>query len=144
MHRTLVTPSADAASRSPLSAMRLRSRPVICIIGSTSRSISSRAAATGDIAIFAPAESVRLKASTTPRSDSARRNSGRRSAPFGGFQFGGHREPAGCEGVSELLQRKTPVGGRWSFRAPQGTPLRVASMPAFSVSSTIYPKLAFV
>ena len=49
------------------------------------RSIIKCAAAMGAIVMFAPAESVTLKARTIPLSDSARRISGPRSVPFGGF-----------------------------------------------------------
>ena len=49
------------------------------------RSASSRAAPMGAMDIFDPAESVRLKAVTEPRSDSAFANRGTSPVPFGGF-----------------------------------------------------------
>ena len=85
MQSTLFTPSAEAASSSPSSAMRLRSRPVTWSIGSNPLSSIRWAAEIGAIVMLAPAESVRLKASTMPFSASACLNRTPRSVPFGGF-----------------------------------------------------------
>ena len=85
MHSTLVRPSAAAASSSDCSAMRFRSLQVTCRIVSMPRSDSSRAAPMGAMDIFDPAESVRLKAVTAPRSDSAFLKRGPSPVPLGGF-----------------------------------------------------------
>ena len=65
--------------------MRLRSRPVTCRMGSIPLSSIRWAAAIGAMVMLAPAESVRLKASTMPPSARASANRGPRSAPLGGL-----------------------------------------------------------
>ena len=66
-------PSAAAPINSPCSARRFRSRQVICRIGSISAPIRIAAAASAPIWARAPAPSVTLTASASPRSGAALR-----------------------------------------------------------------------
>src|SRR5215470_16907876 len=65
-------------------AMRLRSRAVICTMGSSPRSCSRCATALGSTPMRARGDSVRLTASTQPFSSSALANRSDRSMPLGG------------------------------------------------------------
>ena len=108
MQSTLFTPRAEAASSSPSSAMRLRSRPVTWSIGSNPMSSMRWAAAIGAIVIFAPAESVRLKASTIPLRAFGVLKQRAKVGALWRIQFGGYDKPAG-------IQR---FGKRWQLCLP--------------------------
>ena len=84
MKAMLRTPSAQAPSRSAWIAIRFRSRPVICMIGSTPWSSRMWATAIGAIAIRAAWESVTLNASTWRLKPRARSTSESSDVPFGG------------------------------------------------------------
>ncbi len=84
MNRKLPTPSSAAPSRSAWIAIRFRSRAVTWTMGSTPRSISSRATAFGSTAMRARGDSVRLMASAYPFRASAFAKSSVRSVPLGG------------------------------------------------------------
>lgn len=82
--RTFGMPRAAAESRSDCRAMRLRSRQVSCMTGSTPASRTSRLPAMLDIRTWALWLSVTLAASTHPRSSAALRVIAPGSAPRGG------------------------------------------------------------
>ena len=81
---TLGMPRAAADSRSDWSAMRLRSRQVTCMTGSTPAARARRLPAQLDSRACAPWPSVMLTASTQPRSGSTLRRTASGSAPRGG------------------------------------------------------------
>src|SRR5579862_5211509 len=85
MTRIVRMPSAAAPSRSDWSAMRLRSRQVICMTGSSPAASTARLPAQLASRTFEPWLSVMLTASTQPRSNVAARVIGSVLAPRGGL-----------------------------------------------------------
>jgi hypothetical protein len=85
MTKMLRMPSEEAPSRSDCSAMRLRSRQVICITGSSPAARTARLAAQLAIRAFEPWLSVTLTASTQSRSSAAVFVTGSVPAPRGGL-----------------------------------------------------------
>src|SRR5215831_19508277 len=117
-------PRAAADSRSDWSAMRLRSRQVTCMTGSTPAARASRLPAQLDSRACAPWPSVMLTASTKPRSGSTFRRTASGSAPRGG------PTPGSCAARSLPLRRGcAPPDGRYTVGISGGPQLVVTALP---------------
>ena len=111
-------PSADAPSRSDCSAMRLRSRQVICMTGSSPAAIAARLPAQLASRTLEPWLSVTLTASTQSRSNAAFSVIGPVLAPRGGLISAVTAKPPEASRSRRLMSSPGPAGG-WC-RGPHG------------------------